>query len=57
MNALPTLKATSTSTENSCPATKAHDAKTPTITAVVDQKFHPEREVMLPPEQADKLLP
>ncbi len=34
-----------------------HAAQTLVTTTTVDQEVHPKGEVMLPPKQADKLLP
>ena len=56
MNNSPTSKATWTSTGNSQSKTMPHATQTHVATTTVDQEVHPEEEVMLPPEQAAKLL-
>ncbi len=57
MSNLLILKADSTSTASSQSATMPHTAQTCVTTAAVDQKVHPEGEVMLPPKQVAELLP
>ena len=57
MNASPTSKGASTSAVSSQSGTMPCAAQTLATTTTVDQEVHPEREVMLPPEHADELLP
>jgi len=57
INASPTSKATWTSNKSSPLNTMPYVTKTLVTTAAVDQEVHPKGEVMLPPEQVDKLLP